>query len=423
MTATNKIAFVLGDSNSKEYHSGLQYVARNLETYLRTMGYKTVYISISGPAHPNVENSTYYIGNGVERLQDGRQVNSVQKFDELVKKYRPSVVVTNHDLWMSLTPMLSAYRHTYTWIQYNPIEANYYPKQVIYSRPDDQQFKQINISEVGKNADYIIAYNDFGASGLRAMGVDVDKIIPNGIDRNKGRIITDQEVINARRAVLGVNSNEVLFMHMSRNSPRKRQDVLLEAWYKFLKMGEEKLGKKPAAKLYLHSDRYSLNGLDIPSITERFGITDSVIMPSDMNFSDDDLNMFYNACDVYVSLPGGEGHGYGFHEAMAIGKPLIYGAFGGHITYCESAGIGVMAKQFISAQNIDAPRAIINSTSAAEAMMVLYLDKDKRLTYGNNGKEAVKNMYWDVLEEQFINAFSEAVEKSNPSKIFMRRVV
>lgn len=174
----------------------------------------------------------------------------------------------------------------------------------------------------------------------------------------------------------------------------------------------------------MHTDRYAYNGLDIPAILNRLNIANSVIMPQNINFSDEDLNLFYNACDVYVGLPSGEGHGLGFAEAMAVGKPLIYGSYGGHITFCKGAGIEVPPVAFISAQNIDAPRAIISEKKASEAMLTLYLDKDLRDKYGKIALEKAQALYWENLDDKFKNSFNEALKNSSKNNtVFAKRIV
>lgn len=406
--------------------SGLTKIAKNLKRILEKMGFKVVYVSISGHPYPDIENVSYHIGNSVGNPNDTNlynRLNSVEKFDIIVEKFRPNLVVSVHDLWMLFQVSLSAYRENFTWVQYDPVEADYYPQTVVYSLPNNPNIQPLPIVDVLKNANYVIAYNTFGAQGLKAMGREPNKCIHNGINPKEIYEIDNKQVLLDRRRAIGIQDDWLMFFHMGRNSVRKRPDIMLEAWFKFTKLVEAT--KQPLkAKFYVHTDRYSFNGFDIPSIIKRLGIEKSVVMPSELNFSADDLNIFYNASDIYVGLPGGEGHGLGFSEAMYLGKPLVYGCYGGHITYCKGAGIEVPAIQFLSEQNIDAPRAVISSTKAAQAMFDLYSSQELRKQYGDVGKEiARKELLWEILDPKFEEAFSEALSEAKTSSIFAKKVL
>jgi len=400
----NQYAFVVGDSYTAT--SGLSNVARNLRRILQAMGYRVIYVSISNTPHGPVAKEAYYIGNH----PDSAGANPVQKFDQLIAEFKPNIVVSCHDLWMLCTPMLSSLRSSFCWVQYNPIEANYYPRQVIYSRPDRAQHEvaALNIADIANNADYIIAYNSFGAQGLNSMGVNVNEEIHNGYDPQRTSLIDDKSVLSRRRKELLVADDCLLFMSMGKNISRKRHDILLEAWCKFqLKLKNTNI----KARLHIHTERVSANGFDIASICKRLGISDSVSLPNSLGYSDQDINLLYNVIDAYVAFPGGEGHGYGFLESMVLAKPLIYGDYGGHISYCEGAGIAVPVKQYVSSQNIDAPRAIINTDLAAQAMYDLAIDKQRREDYGKRGVELSKTLCWQQLDIKFKSAFTAALAK------------
>ena len=406
--------------------SGLTKIAKNMSRILEKMGFKVIYVSISGHPYPDIDNVSYFIGNSVGNPNDPNphnRLNSVEKFDKVIEKFKPTLVVSVHDFWMLFSIMFSSYRENFTYVSYSPCEADYYPQSVVYSLPNNPNIQPVPIAEVAKNANYIIAYNEFGAKGITSMGAEVRKCIHNGMNTNEIFEIHDKQVLLDRRRAIGIQDDWVMYLHMGRNSIRKRPDILLESWFKFTKLVEQ-TGQPLKAKLYVHTDRYSFNGLDIPSIIKRLNIEKSVVMPNELNFSAQDLNIFYNAADVYVGLPGGEGHGLGFSEAMYVGKPLIYGCYGGHTTYCKGAGIEVPAIQFLSEQNIDAPRAVISSTKAANAMFELYNSPELRKKYGDAGREIAKReLTWDVLDDKFISAFEEALGESKTSSIFAKKVL
>jgi D-inositol-3-phosphate glycosyltransferase len=97
-----------------------------------------------------------------------------------------------------------------------------------------------------------------------------------------------------------------IVLNANRNMPRKRIDLTMQGFAQFAK-------DKPAkVKLYLHMATED-TGWNVLILAKRYGIFDRLIMTQADNsrpaFSDEQLNLLYNACDVGITTVTGEAWG------------------------------------------------------------------------------------------------------------------
>lgn len=100
--------------------------------------------------------------------------------------------------------------------------------------------------------------------------------------------------------------NAFIVLNANRNMPRKRIDLTMQGFAQFAK-------DKPAnVKLYLHMATED-TGWNVLILAKRYGIFDRLIMTQADNsrptFSDEQLNLLYNACDVGITTVTGEAWG------------------------------------------------------------------------------------------------------------------
>jgi D-inositol-3-phosphate glycosyltransferase len=151
---------------------------------------------------------------------------------------------------------------------------------------------------------------EFPALDIIPHGVATEKFFPLPGDdlarRNEGRRrmkLDDAEHLNA-----------FIVLNANRNMPRKRIDLTMEGFAQFAK-------DKPAnVKLYLHMATED-TGWNVLILAKRYGIFDRLIMTQADNsrptFSDEQLNLLYNACDIGISTATGEGWGMPSFEHAA----------------------------------------------------------------------------------------------------------
>jgi D-inositol-3-phosphate glycosyltransferase len=133
------------------------------------------------------------------------------------------------------------------------------------------------------------------------------EVIPHGVDIDRFYPLADKR--EARRALKLDDAEHLeafIVLNANRNMPRKRIDLTMQGFAEFAK-------DKPAnVKLYLHMATED-SGWNVLILARRYGIFDRLIMTQADNsrptFSDEKLNLLYNACDVGITTTTGEGWG------------------------------------------------------------------------------------------------------------------
>ena len=131
-----------------------------------------------------------------------------------------------------------------------------------------------------------------------------------------------------------------LVLNLNRNQPRKRWDITIIAWTKFVeKHYNEKKNNKEIKDIKLVigtlMDGYwnlmdifenEIKFTDVPWEYAKKTIF-SVNLPQQL--SDRDINILYNACDVGLNTADGEGYGLCGFEGAGLGKAQISSYVGG----------------------------------------------------------------------------------------------
>lgn len=149
----------------------------------------------------------------------------------------------------------------------------------------------------------------FPALDVVPHGIAAEKFFPLPVSSSS----TDESIparrLEARRLLKlddPQHLNAFIVLNANRNMPRKRIDLTMQGFALFAK-------DKPAnVKLYLHMATED-TGWNVLILARRYGIFERLIMTQADNsrptFSDEQLNLLYNACDVGISTATGEGWG------------------------------------------------------------------------------------------------------------------
>lgn len=354
-------------------------------------------------------------------------------FDTTIEEFEPHLVISFLDPWYIDQIAYSRYRKTYCWISYLTIETNNYTENVMCPTPIIQQPRK-NIASILQNADLIIPVTTMGRevllNNLKLKNVNNEHIF-NGVDTSYVDKIEKMNLTKER--IFGsAFKDKFIFMTMGKNTERKRIDLVIEAFSKFLK----KVSNPDNYILYAHTngnDYGPANGTDLGSQVNELGLLKKVIFCSELTYqnrgvSKETLYQRYSICDCAISLSGGEGFNYCTAEAMLFGLPIIYTDFGGHTTYCSSAGLPVKVAYYLNAKNYYMQWGLADTDDAANKMIEIVNNEALRKQLSKNGKEyAFKNLDWDIIFYKFINVIENKLEdflnKDNKYKQFKLKKV
>ncbi|HWW76150.1 MAG TPA: glycosyltransferase, partial [Pyrinomonadaceae bacterium] len=245
----------------------------------------------------------------------GGSVYGYERILPLVAEVRPDVVFLLYDI-----PFQPAYVE-----QLRRAEPR--PKVVVYSPVESGPIAPEVLRRLGGVSRYVL-YTRYGRGeieksleAVRAQdprfqfpepeviphGVDTRRFYPLGGDDEDGDVPARR--VEARRA-LGLDDEEHLgafiVLNANRNMPRKRIDLTMQGFAEFAR------GKPAGVKLYLHMATED-TGWNVLILARRYGIYERLIMTRADNvrpeFSDERMNLLYNACEVGITTTTGEGWG------------------------------------------------------------------------------------------------------------------
>ncbi|MDQ3906837.1 MAG: hypothetical protein M3268_00675, partial [Acidobacteriota bacterium] len=294
-------------------------------------GFARVIRSIFGPLREDFELhqlATRYDGGPHDypwRLYQASKGASVYGYDQiaaLVREIRPEIVFLLYDIPFQV-PYTAELR-----------KAEPRPRVVVYSPVESGPVAPEIVGRLQGVSRYVL-YTEYGRReierSLESVRADVPdfsfpklEVIPHGVDtrrfyplgRDDGGEVPARR-IEARRALKLDDAEHLgafIVLNANRNMPRKRIDVTMQGFARFAR------GKPANVKLYLHMATED-SGWNVLILAKRYGIYDRLIMTRADNvrpqFSDEQLNLLYNACDVGITTTTGEGWGMTSFEHAA----------------------------------------------------------------------------------------------------------
>jgi len=286
-------------------------------------GFARVIRSIFEPLHKDFELhqlATRYDGqpHGYPwRLYQASKGKSVYGYDQvvpLIENIKPQIVFLLYDIPFQV-PYMEQLR-----------KAAPQPKTVIYSPVESGPIAPEITQRLHGVSRYVL-YTEYGRREIAASLNTVRQtqpdfefpaleVIPHGVDTHRFFPLGGSDEgdiparrLEARRAMKFDDAEHLeafMVLNANRNMPRKRIDITMQGFAMFAK-------DKPAGvKLYLHMATED-TGWNVAVLAKRYGIFDRLIMTQADNsrpqFSDEQLNLLYNACDVGITTTTGEGWG------------------------------------------------------------------------------------------------------------------
>lgn len=164
-----------------------------------------------------------------------------------------------------------------------------------------------------KNTDVIIAPTKKVELALRGYGLkNRIIIIPSGIDLSRHKIRLSEEERLSKRRKLGISDDKKVMINLGRLGNEKNLDELLHYFPKVRKKHPEVIflivGGGPAKE-------------DLEKLTLELGISENVIFTGMV--PPEDVSIYYQLADFFVSASTSETQGLTYVEATANGLPLL----------------------------------------------------------------------------------------------------
>jgi len=240
-------------------------------------------------------------------------------------------------------------------------------------------------------------------------GVASDKFFPlAGAPDVVGESIPSRRLEARRQMKLddAEHRDAFIVLNANRNMPRKRIDLTMQGFAEFAK------DKPVNVKLYLHMATED-TGWNVLILAKRYGIFDRLIMTQADNsrpaFSDEQLNLLYNACDVGITTVTGEAWGMVSFEHAATRAAQIVPR------HTSLADLWAGAAEFVDpVMKLTYPgnlthAHIVTPKGVAAALQRLYEDREHREALAEAAyRNATRpELNWNTIAAQWRQLFNE----------------
>ena len=272
---------------------------------------------------------------------------------------------------------------------------------------------QAHIDIVNRDADRVFAFTEEWKTCLASQGVNrpID-VLKHGFDTS----LTSVPKAAARKAI-ALPDDMFLFLNVNRNQPRKRYDILIMAFVELVVKYPTKplhllcvcdRGDKGGWWLFeIYARELKLRGVPLEPYSNRL-----IVTAQNMNFRDEDINMFYNAADVGITTADGEGWGLCQFEQMGLGIPQVVPAIGGFKEFCNSDNSVVVEPKVryylpTAFSPVGGEARACDPHDICLAMEEYVLDSELLTAKGLKAKETVRAYTWSSATETLIRRLKE----------------
>lgn len=275
---------------------------------------------------------------------------------------------------------------------------------------------------------HVIFWTKFGLKEARKGGyTGPATVIPLGVDTDVYHVV-DKQGARARR--VPSIADKFIVGNVNRNQPRKRWDLTLKYFAKWIKqLGPDATEDQVRtaslvitdAFLYLHTAPTGDHGVDVKELAKYYGILDHLALmepPTFYGIPESEMRDTYNCFDVCISTTQGEGMGLTTMEAMACQVACIVPGWAALGDWAEDAAWQVPC----TATAVGAPYVTIIGGIADEALFIaaldtLYRDKGLRESWGMRGLSCMQEprYRWANIGQAWLKALDGVLGRLGPA--------
>jgi D-inositol-3-phosphate glycosyltransferase len=352
------------------------------------------------------------------RAAEGKSAYGYDQIAPLIDQIEPAIVFLLYDIPFQV-PYMEELRKTASR-----------PKIIIYSPVESGPIAPEIIERLHGVTRYVL-YTEYGRREIEESLQRVRRekpdfqfpeleVIPHGVDTRSFYPLGEDcgdippRRLEARRALKLDDAEHLeafIVLNANRNMPRKRIDITMQGFAHFAK-------DKPAnVKLYLHMATED-TGWNVAVLAKRYGIFDRLIMTqadnSQPTFSDKQMNLLYNACDVGITTTTGEGWGMANFEHAATRAAQIVPRHTSLADLWQGAAEFVEPVMKLTYPGNLTEGHIVTPFGVAAALQRLYDDRQHR---NSLAEAAYRNatrpeLNWNSIAQQWGRLFDDTISRS-----------
>lgn len=333
--------------------------------------------------------------------------------DSVIADFKPDVVLTVGDVWMTDYMPNAASRGKFYWLAYFPIDAEPFPPPWVPWLAD--------VESCGK----AVPYSEFACDMIRKQAPDYElEPVYFGVDCEIFHPLTPEERMEARKA-LGIAEDAFAVVTVDRNAPRKRYPMISELMAAVME-------EDPNIHWHMHCDPFQDVGGDLRGVWRELGMVGPRSRHMTFSFastqegmSDPQLNAIYNLGDVTLKLAM-EGYGLSTIESMAAGVPVLAAEGSANTELINKSGGGLLipaaGREWIASAkgrwNLLMAHSLPNLDLARQLLLMLRTDPEWRLSLGRAARNWAVGHPWSRTQARICEMVEAGVvemrEKRRP---------
>lgn len=380
--------------------TGFGVVSLNLiKTFRKHYEVHVMGVNYYGDYHPDIEGLRVYPATG-----NGSDIYGKGRLAEMISRVQPDIIFVLNDPWICMEYAAVFENLKETFPQLGKI------KLIAYTPVDAENVKAEFV--VGLNVfDAVITYTNFGLNQLllhnteEAQLIAPEKIsvLPHGVDTSVFKPLPSKEAV---RKAINLFADDYYVLCLQRNQPRKRLDLTFYYFAEWVK----RYNLPKSVKIYYHGALQDF-GIDIIQWCTYLGIEDRLAISSpnirpNSGLSSEQINMIYNAADVFFTTTAAEGWCLPAAEAMAAGTPAILPNHSALSEWPEGNAHYMDVYPFpqLTDRGLNTIHHVTEMESAIESLHKLYTDSQYRRQLGKAGTDHMNKtkFQWPVIAYQFM---------------------
>jgi glycosyltransferase involved in cell wall biosynthesis len=271
----------------------------------------------------------------------------------------------------------------------------------------------VYINRLNSESDYILTFTPYWEDIAKGLGITK----PTGfLQHGFNPMIHYPVPSNICRDYYNLKHEDFIVLSLNRNQPRKRYDILLQAWATFV----AKHINDPVKLLIATAIQGGWNLLEVyerelwkHKLTLEQGLKHVIFIDNPQQLLDDEINILYNVGDISISCADGGGMELCTYQQAGIGKAQITSYVGGIKDFFTEEN-SMILKPVITFY-IDSARdgcggeaELVNYMDAVDALEKYYSDANLRKKHGEICRKEINEKYkWCDLGKKFYEIIKE----------------
>ena len=324
-----------------------------------------------------------------------------------VRKVRPDVVLIYNDAGVicQFLEKLTA--------ELKPEERKAY-KLIIYLDQVYEIQRPQFLARIDQDADMYFAFTEYWKQVLVKQGIKKPiHVLRHGFDPTQFKPMDRA----AARRKHGLPENLFIFLNLNRNTPRKRHDIVVQAFAHLVARNPTKPlallevcdggegGGYPIQEIYMRT----LDSLNVPIQHHGHKL---MISKQSLTYTDELINELYALSDVGITAADGEGFGLCQFEAMGIGIPQVVPLIGGFRDFCTPDNSQVVIPKYksylaLGSSSIGGVAEIVDPFELSIAAENYIMDTELRERHGAAARKTVLSYEWSKEVQSLVNVLRD----------------